>query len=295
MISGLIIIDKPVGPSSHDVVQHVRRLSGVRRVGHAGTLDPLASGVLLVCVGQATRLIEYLVGHDKTYETTIRLGQSTTTYDSEGEITRERPVAVSESQLQAALSAFRGPIRQTVPPFSAVKRGGRPLYKAARRGEAVELPVRDVVIHVLDIITFDPPFVTLQVICSSGTYIRSLAHDLGEALECGGHVVALRRTGVGDFSLEEAVALDALTADNLAAHLRSPESAVRQLPRLDVDAEEARRLMLGQRLPADPARWVGPIARVYGPGDRFLGVITVIEDVWQPRKMMSEQTPDMLS
>lgn len=284
--SGVLILDKPSGPTSHDAVQRVRRLAGIRRVGHAGTLDPLATGVLLVCLGRATRLIEFLVGHDKTYETTIRLGQTTTTYDAAGEIVLERPVEVAALQLSAALSTFRGSIRQIVPAFSAVKRDGQPLYKAARRGDEIELPVRAVVIHSLDLLAFEPPFVTLRVRCSSGTYIRSLAHDLGEALGCGGHVAALRRTTVGDFTLAEAVSLDDLTPENWPEYLRTPETAVRHLPRLDVDAEEARRLALGQRLEADPARLAGPFGRTFGPDGRFLGVIAVVEDVWQPRKMM---------
>jgi tRNA pseudouridine55 synthase len=175
--SGLLILDKPTGLTSHDAVQRVRRISGVRRAGHAGTLDPLASGVLLVCVGPATRLVEYLVGHDKTYETTVRLGQTTTTYDAEGDITRERPVRVDESQIAAALDAFRGAIRQQVPAFSAVKRDGQPLYKAARRGDEMELPLREVVVHSLELLVFEPPLLSLRVACSSGTYIRSLVHD----------------------------------------------------------------------------------------------------------------------
>jgi tRNA pseudouridine55 synthase len=287
--SGLLILDKPTGLTSHDAVQRVRRASGVRRAGHAGTLDPLASGVLLVCVGPATRLVEYLVGHDKTYETTVRLGQTTTTYDAEGDIVRERPVRVDESQIDPALDAFRGPIRQQVPAFSAVKRDGQPLYKAARRGDEMELPQREVVIHSLELLAYEPPLLSLRVACSSGTYIRALAHDLGEVLGCGGHVAGLRRTAVGEFTLAEALSLDELTPENWQTYLRPPETAVRHLPRLDVDAEEARRLVLGQRLPADPARLAGPFGRTFGPDGRFLGVVAVVGDVWQPKKMMVGQ------
>ena len=197
MTSGILLLDKPIGPTSHDAVARVRRAAGLRRVGHAGTLDPLASGLLLLGLGPAARFLEYLVGLDKTYETTVRLGQATTTYDAEGEVTAERPVDVSAAQLAAALDAFRGPIRQRVPPHSAVKRDGRPLYESARRGVTLDLPEREVVIHALDLLAFDPPFVSLRVACSSGTYIRSLAHDLGAALGSGGHVAALRRTAVG--------------------------------------------------------------------------------------------------
>jgi tRNA pseudouridine55 synthase len=292
--SGLLILDKPTGLTSHDAVQRVRRISGVRRAGHAGTLDPLASGVLLVCVGPATRLVEYLVGHDKTYETTVRLGQATTTYDVEGDITRERPVQVDESQITAALDAFRGPIRQQVPAYSAVKRDGQPLYKSARRGDEVELPVREVVIHSLELLAYEPPLLSLRVVCSAGTYIRSLAHDLGEALGCGGHVAGLRRTAVGEFTLAEAISLDELTPENWQTHLRPPETTVRHLPRLDVDAEEARRLALGQRLPADPSRLAGPFGRTFGPDGCFLGVVAVVEDVWQPKKILVGESTDSL-
>ncbi|WP_374689416.1 tRNA pseudouridine(55) synthase TruB [Promineifilum sp.] len=284
MTSGLLILDKPTGPTSHDAVQRLRRLSGQRRIGHAGTLDPLAEGVLLVCLGRATRFVEYLVGLDKTYETTVRLGQATTTYDAEGTVTLERPVEVTPGQIEAALDAWRGPIQQRVPLFSAVKRDGQPLYKSARRGEAVEPPVREVTIHALDVLSFTPPLLTLRVVCSSGTYIRSLAHDLGAALGCGGHVAALRRTAVGRFTIAQAVSLDALTPENLAEYLLPPEAAVAHLPRLDVDEASAARLAMGQRLAAPGDAPVGDVA-AWGPGGRFLGVVAVDGEVLRPRKM----------
>ncbi len=271
------------------MVGHVRRLAGLRRVGHAGTLDPLASGILLIGLGQATRRMEYLVGLDKVYETTIQLGQATTTYDSEGEVTAERPVTATAESIAAALPAFRGPIRQRVPAFSAVKRGGQPLYKAARRGDQSldDLPERGVTIHALDLLAYAPPLLTLRVACSSGTYIRSLAHDLGAALGCGGHIVALRRTAVGHFTLAEAVPLDALTADSLAEHLLPPEAAVAHLPRLDVDEASAARLALGQRLAAPPDAPAGDMA-AFGLDSRFVGIVAVEGDVLQPKKMLNQ-------
>ena len=286
MTSGILLLDKPVGPTSHDAVARVRRAAGLRRVGHAGTLDPLADGLLVLGLGPAARFLEYLVGLDKTYETTVRLGQATTTYDSEGEVTAEHPVSVSAAQLTAALDAFRGPIRQRVPSHSAVKRDGRPLYESARRGEMIDLPQRDVVIHALDLLAFDPPLVTLRVACSSGTYIRSLAHDLGAALGCGGHVAALRRTAVGVFSVDGAVPLDTLTPESVAAALLPPAAAVAHLPRLEVDESEATRLSLGQRLAAPPDALAGNAA-AFGPDGRFLGVVEVDGDVIRPRKMLS--------
>ena len=285
MTSGILLLDKPIGPTSHDAVARVRRAAGLRRVGHAGTLDPLASGLLLLGLGPAARFLEYLVGQDKTYETTVRLGQSTTTYDAEGEVTAERPVDVSAAQLAAALDAFRGPIRQRVPPHSAVKRDGRPLYESARRGQIVELPEREVVIHALDLLAFDPPLVTLRVACSSGTYIRSLAHDLGAALGSGGHVAALRRTAVGAFAVAGAVPLDALTPESVAAALLPPEAAVQHLPRIEVGESEAIRLSLGQRLPAAADAPPGDVA-AFGPSGRFLGVVEIDGDVIRPRKML---------
>jgi tRNA pseudouridine55 synthase len=284
--SGILLLDKPVGPTSHDAVARVRRAAGLRRVGHAGTLDPLADGLLVLGLGPAARFLEYLVGLDKTYETTVRLGQATTTYDAEGDVTAEHPVSVSAAQLTAALDAFRGPIRQRVPSHSAVKRDGRPLYESARRGEMIDLPQRDVVIHALDLLAFDPPLVTLRVACSSGTYIRSLAHDLGAALGCGGHVAALRRTAVGVFSVDGAVPLDTLTPESVAAALLPPAAAVAHLPRLEVDESEATRLSLGQRLAAPPDALAGNAA-AFGPDGRFLGVVEVDGDVIRPRKMLS--------
>ena len=286
MTSGILLLDKPVGPTSHDAVARVRRAAGLRRVGHAGTLDPLADGLLVLGLGPAARFLEYLVGLDKTYETTVRLGQATTTYDAEGEVTAEHPVSVSAAQLTAALDAFRGPIRQRVPSHSAVKRDGRPLYESARRGEMIDLPQRDVVIHALDLLAFDPPLVTLRVACSSGTYIRSLAHDLGAALGCGGHVAALRRTAVGAFSVDGAVPLDTLTPQSVAAALLPPAAAVAHLPRLEVDESGATRLSLGQRLAAPPDALAGNVA-AFGPDGRFLGVVEVDGDVIRPRKMLS--------
>ncbi len=281
MISGLLLIDKPVGPTSHDGGGRLRR------VGHAGTLDPLAGGVLLIGLGQTTRLLEYLVGLDKVYETTIRLGQTTTTYDAEGEVIAEQPVAVTSEEIVAALPTFRGPIRQRVPAFSAVKRDGQPLYQAARRDKPLDdLPEREVTIHNLDLLAYEPPLLTLRVACSSGTYVRSLAHDLGAALGCGGHVAALRRTAVGSFTLAEAVPLDALSAENLADHLLPPEAAVAHLPRLEVGEADAARLALGQRLAAHPDAAVGHVA-AFGPYGHFLGIVEVDGEVLRPRKMLN--------
>lgn len=283
--AGVLILDKPLGLTSHDVVQHVRRASGVRRVGHAGTLDPLATGVLVVCVGWATRLAEYIQDSHKTYETAVRLGQTTTTYDAEGEIIAERPVMVTAGEIAAALDAFRGDIQQQAPAYSAIKRNGQPLYKAARRGEIVELPIRAVSIRTLELLSYEPPDVRLRVVCSSGTYIRSLAHDLGQALGCGGHVVALRRTASGHFCAEDAIQLDSLTADTWRDYLLPPEAAVAGLAQRTVSAEEAANLQQGRAVLAPGTLPEGAPVATRGPDGRLLGITEFADGQLRPRKM----------
>jgi tRNA pseudouridine55 synthase len=287
---GILNIDKPSNLTSHDVVARVRRLAGIRRVGHAGTLDPLATGVLLVCLGRTTRLVEYLVGRPKTYETTIRLGQTTDTYDAEGVVVEERPVAVTVGDLQAALAQFRGPIQQRPPIFSAVKRGGQPLYKLARRNAAaatqVERPLRDVTIYELGVLEFAPPLLRLRVVCSSGTYIRALAHDLGQVLGCGGHVAALSRLAVGGFGIDTAVPLDELTADNWQKHVLPGDAAVSHLPRLVLDEEESRQLQQGKRLERRTDQPALDLVRAYDLAGKFIGVVAAEGGWWRPHKIM---------
>ncbi len=284
-LAGLLNIDKPAGITSHDVVSRVRRAARMRRVGHAGTLDPLATGVLLVCLGRATRLVEYLTGRPKTYEAAIRLGQTTDTYDAEGAVTAERPVAFTEADLARALARFRGEIEQVPPMYSAVKQGGQPLYKLARQGKEVARPPRRVTIYQLDVLDWRPPLLSLRIVCSKGTYIRSLAHDLGEALGSGGHVAALRRTAVGGFTLDTAAPLDVLTPDNLENYLRPPDTAVSHLPRLDLPEAEANRLLMGQTVPRRPEQPAAGLARAYGADGRFIGVARVNGTMWQAVKM----------
>jgi tRNA pseudouridine55 synthase len=287
---GILNVDKPTGLTSHDVVAQVRRLAGMRRVGHAGTLDPLATGVLLVCLGRTTRLVEYLVGRLKTYETAIRLGQATDTYDAEGVVVEERPVAVALGDLETALAQFRGPIRQRPPLYSAVKQGGRPLYKLARHDAAqaaqLERPLREVIIHELTLLEFARPLLRLRVLCSSGTYIRSLAHDLGQALGCGGHVVALRRLAVGEFGLDMAVPLDQLTAENWQEYLLPGDAAVAHLPRLGLDGEESLQLQQGKRLLRRSDQPSADLVRAYDTAGRFIGVVAAEGKYWRPHKIL---------
>ena len=207
---GILVVDKPVGPTSHAVVSKVRRGTGVRKVGHAGTLDPRASGVLVLCLGAATRLSEYLSTASKRYEALIRFGLATRTYDSEGEITLQTEEAPEAQALEKALAHFRGEIQQVPPPFSAVKLRGRKAYELAREGHELDLKPRPVTIHELEVISYEPPELSLSVECSAGTYIRSLANDLGEQLATGAHLAALRRTKAGPFDLNSAITLVSL-------------------------------------------------------------------------------------
>jgi tRNA pseudouridine55 synthase len=286
IVEGLLNVDKPEGITSHDVVSRIRQIGHIRRVGHAGTLDPIATGVLLVCLGRVTRLVEYLVDQTKTYEATVRLGQETNTYDTEGEVVAEQPVTgITREAIVAALAQFQGSIAQQPPLFSAIKMGGQPLYKLARQGIEVERPLRQVTIYTLELLQWRPPALGLRIVCSAGTYIRSLAHDLGQKLGCGGHVTALRRTAIGDFSVDDAVPLATLSADNLRHHLLPGDRAVSHLPRLDLPLAEAERLQQGQRLPRQPHQPQDSPVRVYDANGRFVGIATTDGQVWQPRKI----------
>jgi tRNA pseudouridine55 synthase len=285
-LEGLLLIDKPAGPTSHDVIQKLRRLSGIRRIGHAGTLDPLATGLLLVCLGRATRLLEYLLDQPKRYEAAVRLGQSTDTFDAQGTVVAEKPVDITEVDIEKALDSFRGPIVQHAPAYSAVKRNGVPLYKLARQGVEVERPSRKVTIYNLEICSWQKPLLHLDVTCSSGTYIRSLADDLGQTLACGGHISALRRTEVGSFSIKEAVTLEELGSDNWSEYLLPPDTAVHHLPKVEFSAEVAQKLLMGQRVPGAGVQPAGTPARAYEEDARFLGIVIAAGQAWQPHKIL---------
>jgi tRNA pseudouridine55 synthase len=284
-IEGLLCLDKSSGPTSHDVVNKIRRLTGIRRVGHAGTLDPLATGLLLVCLGRATRLLEYLVGQPKSYVATIQLGQETSTYDAEGEIIADRPVAVTAQQLSTALDAFRGQIDQRAPLFSAVKVDGQPLYRRARRGEDIEPPVRAVTIYQLDLLDRQESTLAVRVKCSSGTYIRSLAHDLGQSLGCGAHLAGLRRTAVGSFTLDDAITLAELTPQDWQRHLRPSDCTVSHLARLELTVDEAVTLYHGQSVKSRPGQTDVSPARAYDELGRFVGIVAAEETVWRAQKI----------
>lgn len=206
---GVLLVDKPSGPTSHDVVARVRRKLQTKRVGHAGTLDPMASGLLVVLVGKATRASNYLMSTDKVYEGTLKLGEVTNSQDSEGEVVESRPVpSLTDAQLRAAMATFLGDQYQTPPMFSAIKVGGTPLYKLARKGEEVAREPRFVRISRFDLLELAPPLVRFRLHCTKGTYVRTVAHDLGQRLGCGAHLVQLRRTASGPLALGEAIGLD---------------------------------------------------------------------------------------
>ncbi|KKR48201.1 MAG: tRNA pseudouridine synthase B [Candidatus Magasanikbacteria bacterium GW2011_GWC2_40_17] len=218
---GFILIDKPAGITSHDVIDRLRRLTGIKRIGHAGTLDPLATGLLIVAVSrEATRDLNQLVKMDKTYEAVFYLGQETDTYDAEGKITKtyEGPV-ISEGELAQALTFFVGQQQQIPSMYSAKKVGGKKLYQLARQDKIIERQPNTITISNLEILNYHWPELSLRITCSSGTYIRSLAFDLGRALGCGAHMSALRRTTIGDYNITKAVKLESLTADNWTHYL----------------------------------------------------------------------------
>lgn len=261
---GLLLVDKPAGITSHDAVAKVRRALGTKKVGHAGTLDPMATGLLVVGVGRATRLLRFLGELPKTYEGTIRLGVRTNTLDADGDVTDETdPSAVTEAQVVAAIAGKLGASAQRPPAFSAVKVEGRKLYDAARKGEHLEASARVVRVDAFDLTAFRPPEVDFETTVSGGTYVRVLAADVGDALGVGAHLTALRRTAIGPFSVD-----DAVDPDDPGSPL-PVERAVVHLPRVDLQADEARAASHGSVLA--PAGVPGPHA-VFGPGGRLIGI-----------------------
>jgi tRNA pseudouridine55 synthase len=221
-VEGLLLMDKPGGLTSHDIVYRVRRKLHMKRIGHAGTLDPMATGLLIILVGKATKASQYLMGADKVYEGTVRLGVTTNSQDADGEVMETQPVpAFTVAQIEEAMKTFIGDQYQTPPMFSAIKVDGVPLYKLARKGEEIEREPRFIRISKLEILGFESPDLRFRMHCTKGTYVRTFAHDLGRKLGCGGHLCALRRTVSGDFSVENAVTLDAFEALPLSdAHAR---------------------------------------------------------------------------
>jgi len=259
---GLLLVDKPSGMTSHDAVDIVRRWLGTRKVGHAGTLDPMATGLLVLGVGRATRLLRYLGELPKTYAATGRLGEETDTLDADGLIVRTAPVDVSLAELQRASASLVGESMQTPPAYSAVKVGGRKLYEAARGGEALEAPARPIRVDAFEVTAFDGRDLEARITCSGGTYVRVLVADVGRSLGCGAHLVGLRRTAIGSLRVEEARPPGDGT-------LQPVERAVQHLPSIRLDPEEARAASHGR--PLGPAGIPGPYA-VLDPEDALVGI-----------------------
>lgn len=271
-VDGVLLLDKPLGLSSNDALQKARRLFSAAKGGHTGTLDPLATGLLPLCFGDATKFSADLLDADKTYEADIRLGVTTDSGDAEGQIIATAPAAVTAADVARVLPAFMGDILQVPPMHSALKRDGKPLYELARQGIVVERAARPVTVHAIEVLACSEDFLRLSVHCSKGTYIRVLAADIGAALGCGGHLVALRRTRVGPLDLAAAVTLEALNAsgeDERARFLLPLDALLQNLPRVDLAPDDAQRF--GHGNPVDLPPGLHGKIRVYADGT-LLGI-----------------------
>jgi tRNA pseudouridine55 synthase len=292
-VNGVLLLDKPVGVSSNRALQMARRLLNARKAGHTGTLDPMASGLLPVMLGEATKFSADLLDADKSYRATVRLGVTTTTGDAEGEEVERRPVDNAPGAVARALAQFTGAIEQVPPMHSALKRDGRPLYELARAGVEVERAPRSVRIHRLQLIEQSGDTLVVDVDCSKGTYVRVLAEDVGSALGCGAHLAALRRTRVGPLTLDDAVelgALEAMEPDARRRYLRPVDELLDTLPSVALDAELTQRFRQGQRLAMD-AQPRGGRVRVYGADNTLLGTATINEwGVVGPERLISNET-----
>ncbi|WP_296265821.1 tRNA pseudouridine(55) synthase TruB [Pseudomonas sp. MLB6B] len=283
-VSGIILLDKPLGFTSNAALQKVRWLLNAEKAGHTGSLDPLATGVLPLCFGEATKFSQYLLDSDKGYETVMQLGQTTNTGDAEGEVLQTREVTVGRADIEAALPAFRGPISQIPPMYSALKRDGQPLYKLARAGEVVEREPRSVTITRLELLESEGSRARLSVGCTKGTYIRTLVEDLGEALGCGAYVAELRRTHAGPFELAQTVTLEALEQahaeggnEALDRFLMPSDSGLLHWPLVCLSANSAFYWLHGQPVRAPESPQFGMV-RVQDDSGRFLGIGEVSED-----------------
>jgi tRNA pseudouridine55 synthase len=282
-VHGVLLLDKPVGLSSNDALIKAKRLLNAEKAGHTGTLDPFATGLLPLCFGEATKFAQDLLDADKTYETIVHLGVTTSTGDTEGEVIATRPVDVIPEQIDAALAQFRGPIEQVPPMHSALKRDGKPLYEYARAGIMLEREARRVTIHELTLLSWQSPYLRLSVTCSKGTYIRVLGEDIGAALGCGAHLNALRRTAVGKLSIAQAMTLEQLAGlpePERAAGLAPVDALLSSFPVLALDDELSRRFLHGQRLalagmPGLPQ--AGRVRVVRQEDNRLLGTAQLME------------------
>lgn len=279
-VDGVLLLDKPVGLSSNIALQKAKRLYRAEKAGHTGTLDPFATGLLPLCLGEATKFSQFLLDADKEYLAEVKFGVRTSSGDPEGDVIAERPVCLGRSDVQAALAGFMGEIEQVPPMHSALKHGGRPLYEYARKGIEIERKARRVVVHALEIISFSGDVCTLRLHSGKGFYVRALADDLGEVLGCGAHLQALRRTGAGPFRIEQAQTLEGLAELDEAARdscLMPADIMVEALTPLPLDLEAAWQICHGQPIWL-PKLSVGQQYRLYAPDGRFLGVGEVNQD-----------------
>ncbi len=287
-LDGVLLFDKPLELSSNNALQKVRRLYQAKKAGHTGTLDPLASGLLPICFGEATKFSMGLLDADKTYKTTIRLGQTTTTGDAEGEVIETRPVSVNEKQVNQVLQRFCGAIQQLPPMHSAIKHQGKPLYEYIRKGETIERTLRDVIIHKLSMERFEGNELEIVVRCSKGTYVRTLGEDIGQALGCGGYLTSLRRTAIAHFKLQTAYTLPQLEAmddQQRDAIILPLDCMLQDFPALELDTNELKRMARGQRLGKDLGLPDGKI-RLYSSG-QFVGVGELLGTRLAPSRLIS--------
>lgn len=279
-IDGVLLLDKPAGLTSNAALQKAKRLFRAEKAGHTGTLDPFATGLLPLCLGEATKFSQFLLDADKVYLAEVRLGIRTSSGDLDGEVIATRPVDLVEGQLRRALERFLGEIEQVPPMHSALKHQGRPLYEYARKGIEIERKARRVVVRELSLDAFSGDTCTLRVHCGKGFYVRALADDLGEVLGCGAHLSGLRRLAVGPFQLDRSETLEGLAElDEVArdGRLLPPDALIDSLPRMELDVESAWQISHGQAVWL-PRLGVGDIHRIYGPGQEFLGVAEVNQD-----------------
>ena len=293
-IHGVFLLDKPQGMSSNDIMQKVKRIFQANKAGHTGALDPLATGMLPICLGEATKFSQFLLDADKRYLVTAKLGERTDTSDAEGQIVETRDVNVKTSEILTALEPFLGDILQVPTMFSALKHNGKPLYEYARQGITVEREARPITIFELNFIEYNAPYLTLEVHCSKGTYIRTLVDDLGEVLGCGAHVTMLRRTAVADYPTEKMLdwnALQSLAAQQdlslLDTLLLPMDTAVAKLPTLTLNESQAQGVGFGQRVKFDNSNRLQGQVRLFSHENRFLGVAVIDENnVIRPQRLV---------
>ncbi|MEW6716328.1 MAG: tRNA pseudouridine(55) synthase TruB [Chloroflexota bacterium] len=289
-VSGVLVIDKPVNMTSHDVVKEIRRGTGIRRAGHTGTLDPRASGVLVVLIGPAVRLSEYVSSADKRYQATFRLGSYTDTYDAEGEVHFGGDISgITEEKFNELLQQFVGQVEQVPPPYSAVKVKGKRAYEYAREDEEIELEPRVIDVYHIELLEWAPPDVVVDIYCSSGTYVRSLAHDIGEMLGVGAYLVGLRRTKSGSFTLRDAVSLrrlqEAFQKGDWYRYLIPAAEALSDWPEIVLDADQVQLVRHGHRIPADPE--AGDLVRAISEQGDLIAIMVRVPETqeWQPKKV----------